>query len=307
MNRRPREGICLVTGASGNLGSALIRVLAAHGQEVRALVHRRPVPDGAAAAGGLVDQVRADLTDPIAVDALLHGVTSLFMLPGLPGAEHLLGRARSLEVQHVVGVSGAPAMAAERENPVASFMRQAESLITGAGIPWTIIRPHALMSNALRWQSQLEQGDVVRAPFADVRTSAVSPDDVARVAAQALLHDPANAHSGKTHRVTGPEALLPADLVHQLGDALGRPLRVAPVDDTEVGRTTFAEGMSPETARALAELIRGSLDEALVTDTVRSVTGQSPVTFTQWAREHADHYRRPHERRVDAEPPSESL
>jgi nucleoside-diphosphate-sugar epimerase len=69
----------LVTGADGFLGTALVRALAARGDEVRALVRRpsdAPVPAG-------VERVIGDATDPASLRPAVRGCDLVFHLAGV--------------------------------------------------------------------------------------------------------------------------------------------------------------------------------------------------------------------------------
>jgi uncharacterized protein YbjT (DUF2867 family) len=167
-------------------------------------------------------------------------------------------------------------------------MVRSERAVRESGVPWTILRPTAFMSNALRWLPQLNAGDLVRVPFAGVRTATVDPRDIAAVAAKALLTD---GHAGRVYQPTGPQSLLPVDQLQILGRVLGRDLRFeAQPDDeahAEMSRTTPAEYVD-----AFFDFyVKGTLDESRVLPTVREVTGREPRTFEQWATEHAEAFR----------------
>src|SRR3954464_9166346 len=81
------------------------------------------------------------------------------------------------------------------------------------------------MSNALEWAAQIRRGDVVRAPFANVRTAQIDPGDIAAVAATALT---TGAHDGRSYRLSGPEALLAADRLALLAPPPRPPPRPEP-------------------------------------------------------------------------------
>lgn len=72
----------LVTGATGKVGNAVARALAARGDEVRALV-RDPGPAAAALPDG-VEAVRGNVTDPESVRAAVAGCELVFNAMGLP-------------------------------------------------------------------------------------------------------------------------------------------------------------------------------------------------------------------------------
>ncbi|HEX9355919.1 MAG TPA: NmrA family NAD(P)-binding protein, partial [Streptosporangiaceae bacterium] len=74
----------LVTGATGNVGGNLVRLLADAGTQVRALTRD---PDRAAIPAG-VTAVTGDLNQPESLSAALAGVSGVFLLPGyrdMPG------------------------------------------------------------------------------------------------------------------------------------------------------------------------------------------------------------------------------
>lgn len=93
----------LVTGASGNVGSELVRSLAAKGAKVRGLT--RASSTGQVLPGG-VQTVGGDLNEPESLDPALDGAVGLFLLPGYGDMPGILDRARRAGVKHVVQLSG---------------------------------------------------------------------------------------------------------------------------------------------------------------------------------------------------------
>ncbi|MEV0828843.1 NAD(P)H-binding protein [Nonomuraea rubra] len=274
----------LVTGATGNVGSELVRTLTQAGQPVRALTRD---PDAAALPSG-AEAVGGDLNRPRTLTQALDGVHGLFLLPGYEDLPALLRGARQAGVERVVLLSGGSAALEDLDNAVSRYMTLSERAVRASGLPWTILRPRSFMSNALRWRPQLRTGDVVRVPFADVPVAAIDPHDIAAVAARALLDD---GHDGRVHELTGPQPLLPADQVAVLARVLGRSLRCQPLTNAEA-RIEMAAVMPKEYVEAFFRFFAdGMLDESRVHPTVREVTGRPPRTFEQWAHAHADAFR----------------
>ncbi|MFI0406099.1 NAD(P)H-binding protein [Actinomadura sp. 3N508] len=269
----------LVTGATGTIGSELVGLLTAAGVPVRALVRRPPSGqvDG-------VEYVTGDLDDPASLAPALDGVQGVFSLPGYRDMPGVFAEARRAGVERVVQLSGASAASGDMTNAVTRYMVATERALHDSGLPWTILRPSAFMSNALRWLPQLQAGDTVRLPFAHVRAAAVDPRDIAAVAAKALLDD---GHEGQTYYPTGPESLLPAQQVAVLGDVLGRDLRFEAQPDDEA-RAEMTTQMPAEYVDAFFDFyVNGSLDESIVRSTVQDITGTPPRTFRQWAETHS--------------------
>jgi uncharacterized protein YbjT (DUF2867 family) len=272
----------LVTGATGNVGGALVHALLEDGRRVRALGRSgTQAPPGAEAIDG-------DLDQPATLAAALEGVRGAFLLSGfkdMPGVMVELDRAG---VDHVALLSSGAVEDGEKSNAVTRYNMEAEDAVRNSGVGWTILRPSGFMANALRWLPQLREGDVVRAPWADVAVAAIDPMDIAAVAARALTSP---GHEGKTYRLTGPEPLVPADQVRVLGDVLGRDLRFEAQPDDEA-RAEMSSAMPADYVEAFFRYFsEGTYDDSKVLPTVRDLLGREPRTFEQWATAHAGDFR----------------
>jgi uncharacterized protein YbjT (DUF2867 family) len=185
----------LVTGATGNAGGAVVRALHGAGELVRGLVRREAasrLPAGVEAATG-------DLSEPGTLRAPLRDVRAVFLRSGyrdLPGA---LAEMRRADVEGVALLSSSAAPDGDPRNAIARSHIVSEHALRGSGVAFTFIQPNAFMSNTLRWIPQLRAGDVIRAPFARVRTALIDPDDVGAVAALALT---STGHEGRAYQST---------------------------------------------------------------------------------------------------------
>jgi len=229
-------------------------------------------------ASSATSTTRARSTGP------LDGVTGVFLLPGYTDMPGVLAACARRGVERVVLLSSGAAASRDMTNAITAYMVASEDAATAADLQWTILRPTAFMSNALRWKPQLDRSDVVKLPFADVRTACVDPRDIAAVAAVALTAD---GHAGQVHVPTGPQSLLPAEQVAVLADVLGRPLTVVSQPNDEA-RAEMLATTPPEYVDAFFDFsVNGALDESHVLPTVRDVTGREPGTFADWAKRHA--------------------
>jgi uncharacterized protein YbjT (DUF2867 family) len=275
----------LVTGATGNVGGELVRTLAGAGEEVRALIRRDAdrsgLPEGVEGVVGDLD--RAETLTPA-----LAGVRGVHLLSGYSGLGGLLAEARRAGVERVVLQSSSAVPGGDMTNAVARYHILSERAVRESGLAWTFLQPDSFMSNTLQWIPQLQAGDVVRAPFADVRVATIDPYDVAAVSAEALI---SGGHDGRSYRLSGPESLLPADRVAVLARVLDRDLRFE-AQSHEDARAEMSRAMPVEYVDAfLSFFADGTLDESEVLPTVEEITGRRPRTFEQWARAHADAFR----------------
>jgi uncharacterized protein YbjT (DUF2867 family) len=274
----------LVTGATGNVGTELVRTLGEAGEPARALVRS---PEAELPPG--VEAVTGDLDHPETLRPALSGVRGVFVLPGYEDMPGLLRVIRDAGVERVVLLSGSSAGDGDQTNAISRYMIRSEHAVRDSGLPATILRPSAFMSNTLRWLTQLRAGDVVRDAFPSVAVAVVDPADIAAVAALALT---SGGHEGEVYRLSGPQSLLPADRVRILGDVLGRPLRFEGQSDEEA-RAEMSKAMPAEYVDAFFRFYAdGELDESPVLPTVRELLGREPGTFEQWARAHASAFSR---------------
>lgn len=270
----------LVTGATGNVGGELVRAIVNAGEEVRALT--RGTRETTLPAG--VESVAGDLDQPETLDTALDGAHGVFLLSGYQDMPGVMAEIRRAGVERVVLLSGNSAADGDMGNAISRYMILSEAAVRESGVPWTILRPSGFMSNALQWVPQLQAGDVVRAPFANVRVAAIDPYDIAAVAAVALFSEK---HAGQTYSLTGPESLLPVDRVRVLATVLGRDLRFEGQSDAEA-RVEMSDAMPSEYVDAFFSFYAdGTLDESRVRPTVQELTGRKPRTFEQWTMAHA--------------------
>jgi uncharacterized protein YbjT (DUF2867 family) len=129
---------------------------------------------------------------------------------------------------------------------------------------------------------------VIRAPFPNVRTAALDPQDLGSVAATVLR---ANSHHGEILWPTGPEPLTAAEQVAILAEATGRDLTCVGLTDDEA-RAQMLENTPVEYVDAFFDFYAdGAIDESIVRPTVEQILGRTPRTFRQWATVHADAFR----------------
>lgn len=269
----------LVTGATGNIGRELVGALAERGEQVRALVRQ---PENQPPPG--VEQVAADLNSPDSMRVALAGVRGLFLLPGYQNMPGTLDEARQAGVEHVVLVSSSSIEGGDPGNAVTRYMMDSEAAVRASGLAWTFLRSFGFMSNTLQWVPQLQAGDVVRAPWAEVPIAMIDPHDIAAVAAVAFT---SAGHDGRHYTLSGPEPLRPADRVRILAEVLGRDLTFEGQPDDEA-RAEMSKSMPAEYVEAFFSFYsEGTLDESHVRPDVSDVTGRPPRSFRQWAQAHA--------------------
>jgi uncharacterized protein YbjT (DUF2867 family) len=287
----------LVTGATGTVGRHVVRELVDRAVPVRARV-RALVRDREHAESLLGEDVElavGDLGDPASLRRAMDGVDRLFLACGnvpdqVAYEKAAIDAARAVGVQRVIKLSGPRP---ELDAPVIfdRWHAQIEQHLVDSGLAWVLLRPSTYVTNVLQWADAIAATGTMWAPAGAGRVSFVDPRDVAEVAAIALLSD--DGALGRTHRLTGPEAVTYSQLAEALSAATGSEIRYVDVPAQDARDALLGTGMPPMFADAIIDLFAAQRagELAYVTDTVECLTGHAPRAITHFARDAADAFR----------------
>jgi uncharacterized protein YbjT (DUF2867 family) len=273
----------LVTGATGNVGSHVVRALRGRGVPVRAFVR-----DPAQAPGG-VEVAVGDFEDAGSIRAAMAGVGRVFLSSG-DGPRKAEHEAAVIDAAAAAGarlIVKASTIGAEAGSPLKPFdwNGRAEEHLRRSGVPWAILQSCFYMTNLMAAAEPVRAG-TLPAPAGSGRIAMIDPRDVAAVAATLLSTD---ARAERTYRLTGPEAIGYERVAEELARATGADVRYVDMPPDVAHAGLVAAGM-PDWLVAHLDgvfgLIRaGALEET--TDTVQTVTGREPRGFAEFARDHA--------------------
>lgn len=279
-----------VTGATGTIGSELVRLLAAGDIAVRALSRRA----GAAEALPGVEWVTADLAEREGLVDALGGAKRLFLLTG-NGADmvrlqkNAIAAARAAGVRHVVKLSALGA-SDHSQSVIGLWHRNVERALEESGLAWTVLRPHVFMQNLLDQSDSIRDEGRIHSAAGDGRIPFVDTRDIAAVAA-AVLNEAG--HEGQRYVLTGPEAISYDDIAEVLGRVLGREVTHVAETDDEAWIRLRRRGLAPWAAAAQIALYgyqRHGGSTARVSDSVEGLTGKAARGFERFARDHADSF-----------------
>ena len=267
----------LVTGASGNIGSIVSANLRAAGVEVRTADLDTPF----------------DFTDH-QTWGVFEGIETMFLVrpPALSNISRdmipSLEAARRAGVRHVVLLS----LQGAEHNKVVPHAK-IEAWLRESGLTWTFVRPSFFMENlSTTHASDIRDRDSIMVPAGNGRTAFVAAHDIAAVATAALL-SPAD-HAFAAWTPTGPDALTYTQVAEILTTILCRPIHYPkPGVVRHFVHATRTLGLPmPMAAVTCAIYTVARLGKAGgLTDDVQKVTGRAPLSFTDWARDHADVWR----------------
>ncbi len=277
----------LVIGATGNVGSKLLRELALRNAQFRALVHKEKDGERLRALG--IDAMHGDITQPVSIRPALQGVDSLYLLsPSSPQLAEIEGalvdEAKKAGVRYIVkhSVLGADIHA---ESPLTSVHAYAEEAVKASGIAYTFLRLNSFMQNFVTshaW-SIVAQGTFFEA-LGDARVSHVDTHDIAAAAARVVTEE---GHEGCSYDITGPEALSNFQIAEKVSALLGRQVTYTSVPDEAMWQGLLGAGLSAWYADSVVKLYRFFREGggAPVTTDLTQLIGRQPHTMDIYLQE----------------------
>jgi NAD(P)H dehydrogenase (quinone) len=281
----------LITGATGQVGGKVIELLKGNTQ-VELIAAVRSAQKAETFENQGIGAVQFDFDDETTHAEALAGVDRLFIVTGytvdmLRQSKALLDNAKIAGVKHVVHLG-----ACGRDDTTVAhwaWHQLVERYIEWTGFTFTHLRPETFMQNLLSYGgTQVVNNGVIHQYVKGARKSWVDVDDVAKVAALALLHP--ELHAGQTYRL-GYDARSYYEIAELMTQAIGKPFRYEP-QSPEV----FLQAMKDSGAemaymncvydhykRYAAGTIPGADD---VFDNFYQITGTQPVKWVDFIQKH---------------------
>jgi uncharacterized protein YbjT (DUF2867 family) len=277
----------LVTGASGNVGSAVLQELLLAGASVRTMY--RSSEDAAKAPPG-ANPVIADFADRASLARALEGIDRVYLvcspIPQLVELENnMVDACRDSGVRHLVQNSAFGAGTYDKSFP--KWHAAVEERVRASGIPATILRPESFMQNIPAFfASTINSQGMFYVAGGNAPIAFVHVRDVGAVAAKVLTSDE---HFGETYTLTGPEALSYSQVAARLSTLLARPVKYVALTQEQLRQSLGDAGMPPWQVEALADLQAYYTDGpgAKVTDDVQRVLGREPIRFDHFLKDYA--------------------
>lgn len=276
----------LITGATGNVGGPLARLLHEQGQAVRAAasspdsVRRLPHP--------AISWSVLDFNDPQTYPAALDGVDRLFLMrpPQISDVDRsikpLIDYAGANGVRQIVFLS----LIGVEKNKVVPHAK-IEELLGGGPAAYTFLRAGFFMQNlSTTHRLDIIESSDVFVPAGKGKTAFVDTRDLAAVAAIALTTP---GHENRAYSLTGSEALDYGEVAAILSDVLRRPITYS---DPSLLR--FAWHMRQRghawayvgVMSAIYTTTRLGMAEKVHPD-LADLLGRAPITFRQFVQDEA--------------------
>jgi len=279
----------LLTGATGSVSSAVIRSLKGSGHRLIGLVRDAAKAKDLAAQG--VELRTGDLSLLRTVEGAFEGVDVAWLLaPPGPYApiqsSNALWAARLGGVKHVVRMSAVGA-AHDAPNLNSRLHALSDAEIAGAGLPFTIVKPHFFMQNLMMAAESVAEQGAMYFPLGDAKMPMIDVRDIAASVA-AILANPAP-HAGKTYTLTGATAIGLDQVAAAIGEAVGKPVKYVPVPVAAMVETVTKMGLDDYNQVALRDYFTSYARgwQSQVTTAVKDLTGKAAGGIAEFARDHA--------------------
>jgi len=279
----------LITGATGNVGIALIQALNELSGEsrisagVRSLEERNDLLDKLK-----IPRVRFDFSDADSIKAALADCDVLFLLrpPQLSSVEKyfrpVIQHATTSGVQHIVFLS---VQGVERSTIIPHH--KIEALIVASGICYTFLRPAYFMQNfTTTLRKDIVGKSQIYLPSGKAKFTVVDVRDVANVAAVVLMAP--EKHQNVAYDITNDEQVTFAEMAGILSDVLRRKIRFKSPDLISFFLTKRKENVPPVFILVMIMLhyLPRFQRTPLTSSTVKDLTGNEPKSFCEFVEEH---------------------
>jgi uncharacterized protein YbjT (DUF2867 family) len=278
-------GKILITGATGNVGSAVLDILSSTEANLRALVHDEPKAQSLRDRG--VEAILGDFLEPESLAPALEGVgTVLLITPIHPEqvrqAANVIEAARDSDNDpRIVRLSVAQA---SHEAPTKNSRQHAqiEEELISSGLPYTLLRPTTFMQNTLATARAVASEGRIYQPFQEGKLGMIDARDMGKVAAKVLTEE---GHEGKTYTLTGPAAISFYEIAEMLSEVLGKKVDYVPISLEKAKEAMLGMGLSEWKAEVLIEYARAHSQgySNFTTEDVEQLTGHPATSYREFA------------------------
>lgn len=269
----------LILGASGTVGSEIVKNLKQKGHEVVRATSKKDLEK---------DQVYLNLLNHDGLEQAMNGVHNLFLLspPGHANQDQLLipviESAKKNKIKKIVLMTAMGANANEN-----APLRIVEKHLEKSGINYNIIRPNWFMQNFnTYWIHGINEFGKILLPTGDGKGSFIDARDIAAVAATLLVTDKFN---NQDFDLTGETAFHHDQIADILSQSTGRKITYENISPAQMQEGLLQAGLP----RPYVEFMLVILDffklgySERTTNAVELITGKKPISFENYAKDYA--------------------
>ena len=277
----------LITGATGNVGSEVVKAL--QGQNVRVVAAITDLDMPAPQLPPGTERVRFVFGEEASYAPAFQGVDAVFLLrpPQISDARHLINPA--IDAMQVAGVRAVTFLSVQgaHSNPLVPH-HAIEKHLEASGLEYTFLRAAFFMQNlSTTHRDDVRLHDDIMVPAGSGRTAFVDVRDLAAVAALTLTEA---GHVNRAYELTSAEALTCDEVARILSEVLGRTIRYPHPNVLQFWERMHERHQPVGYVLVMTALYAvAALGKAgHLTDDTRRLLGRAPITFRQFAQDFAE-------------------
>lgn len=278
-------GKVLVTGATGNTGSALVPALRNASVDVRVFVRNESKAQPLKEVGAEV--VVGDMDKPETLAPAVEGVDKIYLLTwNGPTQEQQVKSAVEVAKKagnpHIVRHS----MWGSEKSRIIKQGYAADEAIKSSGMPWTILRPTFFMQNTMMAAQTIASDGMIYMSMKDGKLAMIDVRDIVDSAVAVLTGE---GHEGMDYILTGPEAISFHDIASTFSKVLGKDVKYVNVPGEAATQSMVDMGLPEWIAQGYTELSEGFSENfaSRATNNVANLAGHPARSFEQFVRDFA--------------------
>ena len=279
----------LITGATGNVGHALLQKLRdeenvniyAAGRSIEKM--RRQIDNDS------INYVKHDFKDESTYESALVNIDTVFLMrpPAISKVKKyirpFLVKIKENKIKQVVFLS----LQGAEKNIVVPHHR-VEKHIKNLNIPYTFLRPSFFMQNlSTTHQKEIKEKNEIFIPAGKGKTNFIDIRDIAAAARKVILED---GHINKAYKLTGPENLDYYEIAEVMSEILNKKIEYKDPSIFQFFKRKRQEGYSIIHTLVMIGLYSASKygSVAKKTDEFKQLMERKPITFKEFVRDHKE-------------------
>jgi uncharacterized protein YbjT (DUF2867 family) len=290
----------VITGATGNIGTELAKILLAEGKRVRVVGRDEDKLKPLAQRGAEV--CMGSLQDEAFLAQIFQGAKAVYvMIPPNNQAENLrayqnrVGHViftvlKSARVKYIVNLSSLGAHRPDKTGPILGLYDQEQRLNWLREANLVHLRPAFFMENLFNNIDLIKTKGINGTPLkGDLALPVVATKDIARVASKYLLE--LRFKGVLVHELLGPRNMTMIEMTQILGKAIGlENLQYVQLSYEDAERSMIAAGFSRDVAQSLLQLYVSINEKIVIIGTKRRDDNITETPFEEFAETFAAAY-----------------
>lgn len=275
----------LITGASGNIGSQIVKILKEKNIDFTAGVHQKQLDD--------VKSVVINFNDKENLVKNFRGIDTLFLLypmgeKTIEWNKNAIDAAKIAGVKHIIRSSG-KGSDINSTYLMPKVQGTIDKYIIDSGIDYTITQPASFMQNlATRMAPLIKKGIIYQPVKADAKFNWVDVRDIAAVSAEIVINP--TKYRNQILVISGNENLTYPEALNIISKAIDKPVNYVSVSDEAAIEAMKGNNMPQyyiDMIMSLNKIINNG-DAVYITDTVKKVTGKEPISFNSFVADYKE-------------------